>query len=432
MTEPSAPVAVAVPEPGTATTSRVDDAAQTDADLQLLRINLNAVRVPKVGGTDFDTDRTCPRYVYDAQRHELVWLTQIVASLRLDGYAADTCDAYTKSFYRAVVVMWALDLDPQHLTAIQWAVVRGWLLTCTRRTTTIPGTAAKPMSLATVAVTESALLTIYKRGLRLGLCSRNPVADLRGDDTVLEGTPLYDTAFDSNPRVRKTSTHKTTITVPTKQIKVVSPEDQERLRNAKRLRDRALWTLCLDTGPRISEALSITPATYFPDQNTAAVVAKGLNGATRDIPISDATIALIAEYLDELASNGWRPAPHDQIFRTLKRPYRPLTYKPAWAALRRATNNPTIHPHALRHTAATNMLDLLDGSEGVRLVTVQLMLGHSNVTTTRKYLHVENRRAINSVVNALTNPRPRSTSGLADTYAPEHIDMLEQIWKEAL
>lgn len=407
----------------------VVEAREENPDLVLLDLKVSDIQVPKVGDVKTDDRRNVPKYIVGPDGEEVVWVSRVLSLLRHEGLAAATCKTYARSFYRAAVVIWALGLDPQHLTAIQWAVVRGWLAACMRRTTAVPGDMARPLSASTAAGTESAMLTIYKKALRLGLVDVNPVAELRGDDTFLIGTTYYDTGFSHK---NKPSGGGKTFTVPAKQIKVVDDATEHLLRNARRSRDRALWTLCLDTGPRISEALSLTPSTFYRDENRASVVAKGKDGATRDIPVSDASIEAIDEYLADLRRHGWQPAPHDQIFRSVKAPYEPLAYGGAWAALRRATGNPDVHPHALRHTAATNMLDLVDGSEGMRLIVVQIMLGHTNVATTRKYLHVETKAAIGQVITALNTPRQRSQSGLDEFYNTDHMNMLESIWKEAL
>ena len=396
------------------------------ADLALLDLDVTRLRVPKVGRTKKVTNRTVPVIVIGPDGVELEWLTRTLTFLRHSGLAVDTCASYAKSFYRAAVVMWALALDPQRLSAVQWAVVQGWLTQGMRRVANLDQDAARPLAASTVAGTQSALHTLYEAASSLGLTVTNPVADLRAKPSVVGGTPFYDTAWGGPGRHSRT-----TVRVPAKKIKVVTPDMEERLRSARRPRDRALWTLCLDTGPRISEALSITPATYHPGDHLAEVVAKGRDGATREIPVSDDAIEAIGCYLSHMERLGWRPAPTDPIFRSIKSPYPTLTRDGAWAALRRATGDKNIHPHALRHTAATNMLALLDDPEGRGLITVQNMLGHANVSTTQKYLHQETARSVHTIVTALNTPRDRHTAGLDRFYGPEHIALLEAIWKEA-
>lgn len=413
--------------PRTVDVRRVDGAL--DPDLALLDIKVRELRVPKVGGTKTDKNRSVTKYVLGPDGQEVMWVTRVCNAL-LAELAPDTCNAYAKSFYRAAVVIWALGKDPQHMTPIQWAVVRAWLRDCMRRTAQVPGDCAGPLSPSTVAGTEAAMLSIYDKAVELGLVASNPVALLRSTAPKHFGEQTYDTPYGGGSHPASGGRRRGTVRVPQKQIKTLSDDLQQRLKNARRSRDRALWTLCLDTGPRIREALSLTPGTYFPDENYALVVGKGLDGGRRIIPVSDATVEAIDVYLTELARLGFRPAPEDHIFRHVKKPYAPLEYGGAWAALRRALGKRDVHPHALRHTAATEMLRLIDDPEGKGLVSVKVMLGHGNVAVTGRYLHLTNREVVADVVKARNSPRRRSAE-LAGIYKPEHLATLNAILKEA-
>ena len=148
----------------------------------------------------------------------------------------------------------------------------------------------------------------------------------------------------------------------------------------KSLRDTALIELLYGSGLRVSEVCSIDLDSINDRNNTVIVMGKG--SKQRQIPVSEPSVLAVKQWLKLrhevvyqetyalfLNARGHRLAPRD-VRRIIDE--RALT--------------PT-HPHALRHTYATHLLD-----NGADLRAVQELLGHSDVATTQRYTQVSKER----------------------------------------
>jgi len=165
-------------------------------------------------------------------------------------------------------------------------------------------------------------------------------------------------------------------------------------RDEIRLRDDAVLELLYGSGLRVSELCSLTPADL--DLRERRVTVWGKGGKQRRVPLSPPA----AEALDGWLRRG-RPvlatdeSPPDRVF--LNRLGRALGPRDVRRLLDRRSVAPT-HPHALRHTFATHLLD-----GGADLRAVQELLGHSDLSTTQHYTHVSKER-LRRVLDA-THPR---------------------------
>ena len=155
---------------------------------------------------------------------------------------------------------------------------------------------------------------------------------------------------------------------------------------AFRARDDAVLELLYGSGLRVGELCSLDPGDLDLDRARATVWGKG--GKQRVLPLSEpAAVALQA----------WLAHRPDQAALFVNRRGHRLTPRDVRRLLDRRASSPT-HPHALRHTFATHLLD-----GGADLRAVQELLGHADLSTTQRYTHVSRER-LRSVYEA-THPR---------------------------
>jgi integrase/recombinase XerC/integrase/recombinase XerD len=153
------------------------------------------------------------------------------------------------------------------------------------------------------------------------------------------------------------------------------------------LRDRAMFELAYACGLRAEEVvdLDVTSADFDGEQ----LRVEGKGGKTRFVPAGEPALRAVARYLERgrpalagadsppalfLSKSGRRLSTSD-VRRRLR----------AWA--RHAAAQGAVHPHALRHSFATHLLE-----GGADLRAIQELLGHSSISTTQVYTRVESAR----------------------------------------
>ncbi len=163
---------------------------------------------------------------------------------------------------------------------------------------------------------------------------------------------------------------------------------------AIRLRDDAVIEVLYGSGLRVGELCGLRPVDLALDQSLIRVWGKG--SKQRQVPLSDPATAALVAWMDEGRNDLVTAAsPTDAVF--LNRRGQRLTPRDVRRLVDRRAVAPT-HPHALRHTFATHLLD-----GGADLRAVQELLGHSDLATTQHYTHVSKER-LGRVLRA-THPR---------------------------
>jgi integrase/recombinase XerC len=152
------------------------------------------------------------------------------------------------------------------------------------------------------------------------------------------------------------------------------------------IRDLALVELLYGSGLRVSEALSLTVDDVRADRGFVRVRGKG--GKDRLAPLSEASRHRLSEYLMERSGLG--PA-ESELALFLGMRGGPLSRREALRIVSRLAQeagvSQSVHPHTLRHSFASHLLQA-----GADLRSVQELLGHARLSTTERYTHLDMRR----------------------------------------
>jgi integrase/recombinase XerD len=190
--------------------------------------------------------------------------------------------------------------------------------------------------------------------------------------------------------------------------KSLSLDEVERLLGApdvdtpRGLRDRAMFEVLYATGLRASELVQLRMGQLQLEVGYLQVVGKG--NKERLVPLGDVARAWLERYLmlgrDTLTKGDLRRRANEAVFIT--RLGRGMTRQGFFKMLRiyaeQAEIKQTISPHTLRHAFATHLLE-----RGVDLRSLQLMLGHADISTTEIYTHLS--RARLAKIHAEHHPR---------------------------
>lgn len=149
------------------------------------------------------------------------------------------------------------------------------------------------------------------------------------------------------------------------------------------LRDRAMLELMYATGLRVSELVKLELANLNLNQGVIRVIGKGQK--ERLVPIGDEAHDSVKVYLADGRPVLLKGVQTQSVFVTTRKAA--MTRQAFWYMVRRCANRSGISqklsPHMLRHSFATHLLN-----HGADLRVVQLLLGHSDLSTTQIYTHI--------------------------------------------
>jgi integrase/recombinase XerD len=188
---------------------------------------------------------------------------------------------------------------------------------------------------------------------------------------------------------------------------VLSKDEVERLINAAgNLTHRALLMTLYGTGMRRAEVKQLK-VRHIDSSRMMVRVECGKGGYSRNVPLSPVLLETLREY--------WRyKKPTDYLFPGRDNIHRPITGKTLWYACQQAARFAGIPkhvtPHTLRHSYATHMLE-----DGTDPRTIQVLLGHQDLETTARYLHLSQIH-LRAVVNPLDSLQIKSVSEITDFY----------------
>ena len=168
-----------------------------------------------------------------------------------------------------------------------------------------------------------------------------------------------------------------------------APEDEPAWR---RTRDDAVLELLYGSGLRVAELCGLSVDSI--DLGGAVVSVWGKGSKQRRVPLGEPAVDAVRAWM-AVRADVLPPEAGAVLFGNERG--RPLAPRDVRRILDRRSPSPT-HPHALRHTFATHLLD-----GGADLRAVQELLGHADVSTTQRYTHISNHRLREAY--AETHPR---------------------------
>ncbi|MBI3560130.1 MAG: site-specific tyrosine recombinase XerD [Gammaproteobacteria bacterium] len=153
------------------------------------------------------------------------------------------------------------------------------------------------------------------------------------------------------------------------------------------LRDRAMLEVLYATGLRVSELVGLTHAQVNMRQGVVRVIGKG--NKERLVPLGEEALDWLKRYQHQARPSLLQGQQCAVLFVTQRQ--QGMTRQAFWHTIKRYAQQADIavslSPHTLRHAFATHLLN-----HGADLRAVQMLLGHSNISTTQIYTHVAKAR----------------------------------------
>lgn len=164
------------------------------------------------------------------------------------------------------------------------------------------------------------------------------------------------------------------------------------------VRDRAMLEVLYATGLRVTELVSLSLEQINPRQGVLRTFGKG--NKERLVPLGEEALHWLTRYMSDARETLLAGKPSDVVFPSRRGDL--MTRQTFWHRIKlhalKAGIAGSISPHTLRHAFATHLLN-----HGADLRTVQMLLGHSDLSTTQIYTHVA--RARLQALHAQHHPR---------------------------
>ena len=169
----------------------------------------------------------------------------------------------------------------------------------------------------------------------------------------------------------------------------LSPDAMQRLLDSpidpndiEAIRDQAIYELLYSSGLRLAEALGLTVSDVHGIPEELRILGKG--NKERIVPVGKKARDALSQWMEQRSE--WDRAQTDRLFITKKgQSVSPRTIQRRLDLRAKAAGlDQHVHPHALRHSAATH---LLESSGDLRVI--QEFLGHQSLTTTQIYTHLD-------------------------------------------
>lgn len=175
--------------------------------------------------------------------------------------------------------------------------------------------------------------------------------------------------------------------------------EQPNIRDRQGIRDRAILETLYATGMRVSEAVNLKVAGVNLEIGFLRCIGKG--NKERVIPLGKKAVASIKRYNQTSRNSFLKKKESEFLF--LNRSGNKISRQSLWKIIKKYAKSARIKkpmkPHILRHSFATHLLE-----RGADLRSVQEMLGHSNISTTQIYTHINKDRL--KTIHRMFHPRP--------------------------
>ena len=241
---------------------------------------------------------------------------------------------------------------------------------------------------------EKSLLQVEQADIQQYLAFRFPTSKPRSISRLIASLRrLYRFALRENKMSVDPTLQIESPKLPRSLPKSLSEDDVVALLNAPDLndpiglRDRAMLEILYASGLRVSELVGLKVTEVSLSEGVVRVTGKG--SKTRLVPMGEVAVDWISRYLNEGRPQILEKRLSDSMFVTQRGGA--MTRQAFWYLIKRyallAGINKHMSPHVLRHAFATHLLN-----HGADLRVVQMLLGHSDISTTQIYTHVARER----------------------------------------